>query len=104
MIAPIIQDVFKRYVDGVTIKNLVDYLKDLGVKNYRGGYLSIDAVKLMLKNRKYIGEYKYRDIVTPDGIPAIVSKELFEKAQQRMAKNKKAPEAEGKTGFISPHY
>ncbi|MEG1709998.1 MAG: recombinase family protein, partial [Acinetobacter sp.] len=91
VLAPIIQDVFKRYVDGATIKSLVDYLKDLGVKNYRGGYLSIDAVKLMLKNRKYIGEYSYRDIVTPNGIPTIVSEELFEKAQQRMAKNKKAP-------------
>ncbi|MFV0516392.1 MAG: recombinase family protein [Aminipila sp.] len=91
VVAPIIQDVFKRYVDGATIKNLVDYLKELGVKNYRGGYLSIDAVKLLLKNRKYIGEYSYRDIVTPNGIPSIVSEELFNKAQQRMAKNKKAP-------------
>lgn len=91
VVAPIIQDVFKRYVDGATIKSLVDYLKELGVKNYRGGDLSIDAVKLMLKNRKYIGEYAYRDIVTPNGIPAIVSEELFNKAQERMAKNKKAP-------------
>jgi site-specific DNA recombinase len=91
VLAPIIQDAFKRYVDGATIKNLVDYFKELGVKNYRGGDLSIDAVKLMLKNRKYIGEYSYRDIVIPNGIPAIVSEELFEKAQQRMAKNKKAP-------------
>lgn len=91
VLAPIIQDVFKRYVDGATIKNLVDYLKSLDVKNHRGGFLSIDAVKLMLKNRKYIGEYSYRDIVTPNGIPEIVSADLFDKAQRRMAKNKKAP-------------
>lgn len=91
VLAPIIQDAFKRYVDGATIKNLVDHFKELGVKNYRGGDLSIDAVKLMLKNRKYIGEYSYRDIVTPGGIPAIVPEELFNKAQERMAKNKKAP-------------
>ncbi|WP_409969203.1 recombinase family protein [Bengtsoniella intestinalis] len=91
VVAPIIQDVYQRYVDGATIKNLVDYLKGLGIKNYRGGDLSIDAVKLLLKNRKYIGEYSYRDIVTPNGIPAIVSEELFNKAQARMAKNKKAP-------------
>ena len=36
-------------------------------------------------------EYSYRDIVVPDGIPRIVSNELFEQVQQRMAKNKKAP-------------
>lgn len=45
----------------------------------------------MLKNRRYIGEYRYRDIVTPGGVPAIVPKELFEKVQERLEKNKKAP-------------
>lgn len=45
----------------------------------------------MLHNRKYIGEYKYRDIVQPNGIPAIVPEELFERVQERMAQNKKAP-------------
>lgn len=89
--APIIQEVYQKYVNGTTIKSLVEYLKELGVKNYRGKNFSIDAVKLILKNRKYIGEYSYRNIVTPNGIPAIVSEELFNKAQQRMAKNKKAP-------------
>ncbi|MFR8176358.1 MAG: recombinase zinc beta ribbon domain-containing protein [Christensenellales bacterium] len=32
-----------------------------------------------------------RDIVVPDGIPAIVPKELFDRVQEKMAKNKKAP-------------
>ena len=45
----------------------------------------------MLHNRKYIGEFKYRDIVQPNGIPAIVSQELFDRVQERMAANKKAP-------------
>lgn len=33
----------------------------------------------------------YGDVVTPDGIPAIIDKELFERVQMRMAANKKAP-------------
>lgn len=45
----------------------------------------------MLNNRRYIGEYTFRDIVIPDGIPAIVPKELFDRVQEKMAKNKKAP-------------
>ena len=45
----------------------------------------------MLNNRRYIGEYTFRDIVIPDGIPAIVSKELFDRVQEKMAKNRKAP-------------
>ena len=35
--------------------------------------------------------YKYGDVITPDGIPAIIDKELFERVQMRMAANKKAP-------------
>ncbi len=45
----------------------------------------------MLPNRKYIGEYQCRDIVQPNGIPAIISKELFDKIQERMVANKMAP-------------
>lgn len=45
----------------------------------------------LLKNRRYMGEYSYRDVVREDGIPAIVPKELFEQIQERLAKNKKTP-------------
>ena len=45
----------------------------------------------MLTNRKYIGEFRYNDIVIPDAVPAIVSKDLFELVQRRMAQNKHAP-------------
>lgn len=38
-----------------------------------------------------VGEYSYRDVVKEDGIPAIVPKELFERVQERLTKNKKAP-------------
>lgn len=49
----------------------------------------------MLKNRKYISEYRYGGIIIPKGIPAIIDEDLFERVQQRMALNKKAP-AKGK--------
>jgi hypothetical protein len=45
----------------------------------------------MLHNRRYIGEYQYRDVVVPNGIPAIVPAKLFEQVQERAAANKKAP-------------
>jgi hypothetical protein len=45
----------------------------------------------LLSNRRYIGEYKYRDVFNPDGVPVIVPKELFDRVQERMRKNKKAP-------------
>ena len=51
----------------------------------------MNSVQQMLSNRRYMGEYTFRDIVVPDGIPAIVPKELFDRVQEKMAKNKKAP-------------
>ena len=45
----------------------------------------------LLKNRCYMGEYSYRDVVKEDSIPAIVPKGLFERVQEQLAKNKKAP-------------
>lgn len=39
----------------------------------------------------YIGEYSYMGITTPNGMPRIVSDELFYQVQDIMAKNRKAP-------------
>ena len=33
------------------------------------------SVNTMLKNRRYIGELSFRDIVVPDAIPVIVPKD-----------------------------
>ena len=48
-------------------------------------------ISKILKNRRYIGEYSYRDIVIPNGIPAIVPQDLFDRVQEKIEKNKKAP-------------
>lgn len=45
----------------------------------------------MLQNRHYIGEYSYKDLVTPGGVPAIVPCEIFDAVQEKLQKNKKAP-------------
>ena len=50
-----------------------------------------NAVFRILTNRKYIGEYKFGDIVIPNAIPAIIDEATFNSVQQRMARNRKAP-------------
>lgn len=89
--APTVLEAFQRYDKGATIKQLVDFLNSKGIQSYRKKPIRIDCVKRLLRNRRYIGEYKYRDIVTPDGIPAIVPKDLFDRVGERLTKNKKAP-------------
>lgn len=89
--APIVLDVFTKYADGMTMKQLSDYLTEKGIRSAKGGKMTVSIVEYMLKNRRYIGEYRYRDIVHKDGIPAIVPQELFDSVQERMQKNKRAP-------------
>jgi hypothetical protein len=45
----------------------------------------------VFRNRKYIGEYKYQDVIIPGGVSALISKELFNRVQERKDKNKRAP-------------
>ena len=89
--APYVRDAFTKYDAGATITEVRDWLNEQGVRNTLGNPMSFNSVERLLKNRRYIGEFKYRDVVIPDGIPAIVPKELFDSVQDRMAKNKKAP-------------
>ena len=89
--SPFVLEAFKRYAEGATMKEIRDWLNDHGVKNSRGQELTYNSVQHLLKNRRYIGEYTYRDIVVPGGIPAIVPLDLFDRVQEKMEKNKKAP-------------
>ena len=89
--APILQEIFTMYADGRTIKYIVDYLYKRNIRSYRGGKINGTGVQRMLSNRRYLGEYKFRDVTIPNIIPPLVSEDLFERVQQRLAKNKKAP-------------
>ena len=89
--APFVLEAFKRYIEGATMKELIDFFKEKGIKNKSGGDINYNSIQRMLNNRRYIGEYAFRDIVVPDGIPAIIPKELFDRVQAKLAKNKKSP-------------
>ena len=89
--APIIVEIYQMYLDGMTMKEIVNTLKTKGVRNRKGAEISENVVSNILKNRRYLGEYIFRDIVIPNGIPQIVPQELFDRVQERMATNRKAP-------------
>ena len=89
--APIIVEIYEMYRDGMTMQEIVSDLKTRGLRNRKGGEISLNVVSKILRNRRYLGEYIFRDIVIPNGIPRIVSQELFDRVQERMEKNRKAP-------------
>ena len=89
--SPFVLESFRKYRDGLTMKEIRDWLNENGIKNPVGGAFTYNSVEHMLKNRRYIGELKFRDVVVPDAIPPIVPLELFDDVQEKIAKNKKAP-------------
>ena len=89
--SPFVLGSFKKYNEGSTMKEIRDWMNENGIKNPVGGAFTYNSVEHMLKNRRYIGELKFRDVVVPDAIPPIIPLELFEDVQEKIAKNKKAP-------------
>lgn len=89
--APAVLDAFKHYAEGSTMQEITDELNLKGIRTKKNTPITLNTVTRMLHNRKYIGEYRYSNFVTPNGIPAIVPEDLFERVQDMMKSNKKAP-------------
>ena len=89
--APFVVEAFRRYNDGATMKELMNWLNDSGVTTNRNQKFTYNSVQTLLTNKRYIGENHFKDIVMPDSIPAIVDKDLFEEVQLKIKKNSRAP-------------
>lgn len=91
MTAPIVREVFENYKNGMTQQEIADSLNNKGLRTQRDSKFKVNNISRILTNRRYIGEYIYSGTVIPNGIPAIISKELFDDVQEILAKSKKAP-------------
>ncbi len=90
--APIVREIFEKYADGQTVAEISEALNSRSVfTNNKYKYTNKSSMHNLLKNRRYLGEYRHGDHVVPDGMPAIVSPELWDRVQARMEKNRHAP-------------
>ena len=77
--APIVQEIFSRYADGEPAEKIAASLNERGLRTRTGKPFVKNSFFQIFRNRRYIGEYRYKDIVTPGGIPAIVDQDLFDR-------------------------
>lgn len=90
--APIVKQIFDRYAKGATEFEIIRWLNDQGIRTTKKKPFSKSSLATLLHNEKYIGVYTYGDIVrVEDGMPAIVDKETFDKVQELMKVNRRAP-------------
>ena len=99
--APIVVNIFEMYVTGSTMADIIRYLNANQIKTSYGNEFNKNSINRILRNKRYIGVYTYRDKEIPDGLPCIVDEDLFWEAQRIMEKNKKAPaRAKAKVDYL----
>ncbi len=103
--AEAVRMIFKMYLDGYSYTEIIDVLNSKGYKTRRGVPFAKNSLYAILKNERYTGAYIYvkdstknpkgkyvrhgeydEDAVIriPGGIPAIISEETFQKAQEKL--------------------
>ena len=87
--APVALEIFTRYAGGETAASIINDLNSRGLKNNKGKEFNKNSFHNMVKNRTYIGEYHYSDVIIPGGVPAIIPDDIFERAVARMESNKR---------------
>ncbi|HBN12475.1 MAG TPA: recombinase family protein [Clostridiales bacterium] len=89
--APIVKEIFKLCYDGKTVKEITNIMKERNIKRENGKPLHYNSIRYLLSNRVYIGEYNRMGVVKENGVPQIVTEEVFNAVQAELEKNSKAP-------------
>ena len=98
--AAVVRRIFEEYAAGEKAKDIIERLNEEGHRTVRGGLFNKNSVRRILENEKYIGVYEFKDIRVENGIPPIVSKDLFEKCGQMVKLHHRAPAARRDTSFL----
>lgn len=85
--ARIVQEIFQMYADGMSATQIINECNKRGYKTARGNAFNKNSLRTMLKNDRYIGVYRFADVVVEGGVPPIISRELFDKVQATLKHN-----------------
>lgn len=82
--APVVQRIFREYLAGKSREQIIEDLNHQGIRTGKGKPFSKNSLYSILRNEKYTGMYRFKDIEDPEGIPVIIDRKTFEEAQKRM--------------------
>lgn len=107
--AAVVRYIYEAYIDGAGYSRIVDHVRDMGIRGKRGRPIGKNSLHSVLNNEKYTGIFVFNrsapkdvygkrnghaykpddEIIKIDGgIPAIISRETWKKAQTKMRANK----------------
>ena len=80
--APIVRRIFEEYAAGRKYSEIIHDLNADGLKTAHGGEFRPNSLRKILRNEKYIGVYKFKDLIRDENvIPPIIDRELFDRVQ-----------------------
>ncbi len=91
--AALVREIFAMYIDGMSPTEICADLNSRGFRTSRGVAYNKNSLRTILRNERYVGVYKYADVRIEGGIPAIITRETFDMAQEIIAKNARTPAA-----------
>ena len=91
--APVIRYVFEEYAKGVSKKEIIDELNRRGIRNRNGNPLTYTSFQHAMHLTTYIGEHVFKGQVLQGCSTPIITREVFDKVQERLAKVAHAPAA-----------
>ena len=86
--APIVRYIYRTYADGMPMMRLCADLAEQGILSSRQKPFTVTALRRILSNRAYIGEYSWHNSVLPGCMPKIIDDDLFNTVQQRLEDNR----------------
>ena len=75
--ASLVHEIARMYVSGLSKAEICRRVNAKGSKTLRGKPFTVNSLTKLLKNERYVGVYRYDDIVIKDGMPRILSDEEF---------------------------
>ena len=82
--AVIVREIFNRVLKGDKYIDIINSLNSRGITTKTGGAFNKGSFARMLVNERYIGVYEHSGVRIEDGIPPIISKEVFYMVQEKL--------------------
>ena len=96
--AVVVREIYTRVAAGEPFVDIARDLNDKGIKTSTGGVWNKGSFSSVCQNERYRGIYIYGDVRVADGIPRIVSDDLWYKVQEAMKMKKNPVGARHRTG------
>lgn len=89
--APIVKRMFEEYAAGSTMSEIVKRLNDDGLRTRAGKPFTVNSMRSVIRSERYTGVFLHDGVRVEGGVPAIISRETYERVSEMLAENKKQP-------------